>query len=332
MFYKSIIFLILSIIAVIAPYRAYIEHEPYSVDKSIYIEDGTSINDAISEIINQNFINKIFLRYFLISHNIETLKSGEYEIYKKTMSQIIFDMYEGNTITHKLIINEGINIYDLNKLINESNLINDCQYLNCIKTDFNFKEGILYPDTYFYKKNNFASDILQKSHDRLKNYLDDLNFSSNNNDLDIEELLILASIVEKEAGNNDEKKLIAGVFLRRLEERMRLQADPTIIYGLLPNFDGDIKKSNILDRNNKYNTYMIKGLPPSPIAISSLSSIDAVFKGKPGEFLYFVADSKTTHHFSKTYQEHLNKIEELGLNKWRLLALKELKVLVNQHK
>ena len=96
---------------------------------------------------------------------------------------------------------------------------------------------------------------------------------------------------------------------------MRLQADPTIIYGLLPNFDGDIKKSDILNKNNKYNTYMINGLPPTPISISSISSINAAKKSSPGDYLFFVANSPTTHYFSKSYDEHLNKIKELGLNK-----------------
>ena len=130
-----------------------------------------------------------------------------------------------------------------------------------------------------------------------------------------EEVLILASIIEKEAGNDDEKSKIASVFLKRLSIDMKLQADPTIIYGLLPNFDGDIKKSDILDRNNKYNTYMIKGLPPTPIALVSLSSLDAAANATLGEYLYFVADSPSSHYFSKTYQEHLNKINDLGLNK-----------------
>ena len=130
-----------------------------------------------------------------------------------------------------------------------------------------------------------------------------------------EDILILASIIEKEAGNDQEKLKISGVFLKRLSINMKLQADPTIIYGLLPNFDGDIKKTDILDRNNKYNTYMINGLPPTPISISSLSSIDAAIEGYPGDYLFFVADSSTSHYFSKSYKEHLNKIEELGLNK-----------------
>jgi UPF0755 protein len=94
-----------------------------------------------------------------------------------------------------------------------------------------------------------------------------------------------------------------------------MQADPTIIYGLLPNFDGDIKKSDILDKNNIYNTYMIKGLPPTPISISSMTSIKAAITSTPGEYLFFVADSPYSHHFSKTYDEHLRMIKKLGLDK-----------------
>jgi UPF0755 protein len=156
-----------------------------------------------------------------------------------------------------------------------------------------------------------ASSILIKSHERLDNYLDN---NMKDKSMNKEDILILASIIEKEAGNDEEKLEISGVFLKRLSIDMKLQADPTIIYGLLPNFDGDIKKSDILNRNNKYNTYMINGLPPTPISISSLSSIDAAINGSPGEYLFFVADSPTSHYFSKTYEEHVNKIKELGLN------------------
>jgi UPF0755 protein len=130
-----------------------------------------------------------------------------------------------------------------------------------------------------------------------------------------EEALILASIIEKEAGNNNEKELIASVFLKRLTIPMRLQADPTIIYGLLPNFDGDIKKSDILDKNNIYNTYMINGLPPTPISMVSKSSLKAAIISQPGEYLFFVANSPTSHYFSKSYEEHLNMIKELKLDK-----------------
>ena len=214
-------------------------------------------------------------------------------------------------------IKDGANIYDVQKELENSFLDIDCFNLNCVKRQTPFKEGILYPDTYFYKDSMKASSLLQASHERLFNTVSKLwlNKPPNNPLKNINEAIILASIIEKEAGNNQEKPLIAGVFLKRLTLGMRLQADPTIIYGLLPNFDGDIKKSDILNKNNLYNTYMIKGLPPTPISMASLSSIEAAINSVPGNYLYFVANSKTSHYFSKTYDEHLEMINILGLNK-----------------
>ena len=98
---------------------------------------------------------------------------------------------------------------------------------------------------------------------------------------------------------------------------MKLQADPTIIYGLLPNFDGDIKKSDILNKRNTYNTYMIKGLPPTPISMVSISSLEAAITSFPRDYLFFVADSPTSHYFSKTYKEHKQMIKKIGLDRWR---------------
>ena len=315
-FFKTLLLILFLCFSFIAPYKAYFNHKPTLINQPLIIDDGLTINMAISKITQQNIFNKLYLKIFLTLNKIDTFMSGEYQVYKKSLKQIIQDMKVGNTITHKITINEGTNIYELNNLINDSYLINDCEMLKCINTSFNYVEGILYPDTYFYKRGDKASKLLQSSHDRLTNYLYSISSNENRvNSLNNEELLILSSIIEKEAGNHYEKPLIAGVFIKRLNKNMRLQADPTIIYGLLPNFDGDIKKSNILDKNNKYNTYMINGLPPSPIAISSISSIDAAFAATPGEYLYFVADTSTSHYFSKTYDEHLEKIKELGLDK-----------------
>ena len=126
--------------------------------------------------------------------------------------------------------------------------------------------------------------------------------------------LILASIVEKEAGNENEKSIIAGVFLHRLSIGMKLQADPTIIYGLMPDFNGDITKANLRDRNTPYNTYQIQGLPPTPISTISQSSLEAVILGMKNDYLYFVAKGDGTHQFSKTYRQHLEAIKKYQLN------------------
>ena len=126
--------------------------------------------------------------------------------------------------------------------------------------------------------------------------------------------MILASIVEKEAGNEDEKSIIAGVFLHRLSIGMKLQADPTIIYGLMPDFNGDITKANLRDKNNLYNSYQIPGLPPTPISTISQSSLEAVILGMKNDYLYFVAKGDGTHQFSKTYKQHLEAVKKYQLN------------------
>ncbi len=310
------LFLFILSISIYAPYKAFINDIPQKDDSILEVNSGETINDVFSKFLPMNYFNNFFSKIYLYFNDIRSIQTGEYQISNKSFSEIVSALQYGDTITYKLKINEGITIYELEKLINNSYLDNNCSFLKCIETDFPFKEGIMYPDTYFYKKGMQASEILIKSYERLNNYLN-IKLSSVNKKTSLKkaDVLILASIIEKEAGNNNEKLNIASVFLKRLSIGMRLQADPTIIYGLLPNFDGDIKKSDILDKNNKYNTYMIYGLPPSPISISSMSSIDAAIDAEPGDYLFFVADSPTSHYFSKSYDEHLEMINKLGLNK-----------------
>ena len=312
-FLRLIFIFFLVFISFYAPYISYINHIPSNSSDVIDVKEGESINKVLSKFSYQNFINKIFINFMIKANNISSIKTGEYSIKDKSIKDIILSMQNGITITHEIRIIEGMNIFQLEKLINQSLLINDCPYLQCLDSKYKFYEGTLFPDTYFYKKNMNSSEILIQSRNKLDRYLDNffINGYSKSN-LTKDEVLILASIIEKEAGNNNEKKLIASVFLKRLNLGMKLQADPTIIYGLLPNFDGDIKKSDILDSNNRFNTYMIKGLPPTPISISSPSSIEAAVNSIPGEFLFFVADSPSSHHFSRTYDEHKKKVKELN--------------------
>ena len=120
--------------------------------------------------------------------------------------------------------------------------------------------------------------------------------------------IILASIIEKESSSIEEKMKIGGVFLNRLKIKMKLQADPTIIYGLMPDFNGDITKKDLRDKSNLYNTYVIKSLPPTPISMPTKSSLDAAIMNSPNEYLFFVADGEGKHIFTKTYNEHLEYV------------------------
>ena len=316
-FFRIIFFVSIIWLSFIGPYKAFLNSKPITDKNYIDIYEGSSMYAVLDNLKLSSVINKLFFRIYLYTNSIKSFQSGEYDIKNKDFKEVI-DLFEkGKTYTHSLMIIEGMNIYDIENELEKSYLINDCSFLVCIKTNYPFKEGVLYPDTYFYKKGMRASDILNKSHMKLDDFL---NTAWNKKpDTDILknkfQALVLASIIEKEAGNHSEKPDIAGVFLKRLRIGMKLQADPTIIYGLLPNFDGDIRKSDILDKNNIYNTYMINGLPPTPISISSMSSIEAVILSTPGEYLFFVANSPNSHYFSRTYDEHLNMIKQVGLDK-----------------
>lgn len=318
MFLLRIIFIVVLIwLSFFGPYKAFLNSNPISDKKYLDVYEGSSMYAVLNNLKLNSSINKLFFKIYLNINSIESFQAGEYAIENKNFIEIIDLLASGKTFTHSFAIIEGMNIYDLESKINKSYLINDCSFLACIKSDYPFKEGVLYPDTYYYKKGMKASEILNKSHKKLDDILNTIWIKKPQNDIlkNKYQALVLASIIEKEAGNHEEKTDIASVFLKRLSIGMRLQADPTIIYGLLPNFSGDIRKSDILDKNNIYNTYMIKGLPPTPISISSMSSIEAAIMSLPGEYLYFVANSPNSHYFSRTYDEHLNMIKKVGLDK-----------------
>ena len=220
-------------------------------------------------------------------------------------------------ISDEACLDDDLVLDYLKKLIQSSNLNFDCPKFSCLDPGLAFHEGTLMPDTYFYKHNSPVSTILLHSQAAFIDYSQSIwKLKTSLNPLKtLDDAIILASIVEKEAGNDDEKSIIAGVFLNRLNLKMRLQADPTIIYGLLPNFNGNITKKNLKDPSNKYNTYQISGLPPTPISIVSKSSLEAVILGEPNEYLYFVAKGDGTNYFSRNYAEHLQAVRKYQLNK-----------------
>ena len=312
-----LLFLILSFVIVIAgTAKSYSHTKPLLEQTTLEIATGDSINKILSN-FPINSLEQSLLKIFLYTNNIHLIQAGHYDVQSKTWSEIFVDFSEGNIKEYRFKIQEGTNIFDLKKLLLSSKLKLDCPDFNCLKNQLNFTEGTLMPETYFYNFNSPASNILIKSQDSFIEYAELLweKKQPSNPLKTLDEAIILASIVEKEAGNNKEKPIIAGVFLNRLNLNMRLQADPTIIYGLLPNFNGNITKLNLQDSSNRYNTYKIKGLPPTPIAMISKSSLEAVILGIPNNYVYFVAKGDGTHYFSTKYADHLKAVRKFQLNK-----------------
>jgi len=176
-------------------------------------------------------------------------------------------------------------------------------------------EGRFFPDTYSYKKGDRASEILLRAHDRMAEVLE-REWESRAPGLPYEsadDALIMASIIEKETGRDDERRRISRVFVSRLQRTMRLQTDPAVIYGLGDAFDGNLTRDH-LNADTPYNTYKQVGLPPTPIALPGLASIQAAMHPEDGDFLYFVARGDGTSEFSATLDQHLAAVRRYQLN------------------
>ena len=173
-------------------------------------------------------------------------------------------------------------------------------------------EGWFLPETYQFTRGDSDRDILLRAHSAMQQTLAEA-WEARDLGLPLEtpyELLILASIIEKETSLDEERPQVAGVFVRRLNKRMRLQTDPTVIYGMGDSFDGDIRRRD-LKADTPYNTYTRHGLPPTPIAMPGRSSLMAAARPAPGDTLYFVADGKGGHTFSVTLEEHQAAVNKL---------------------
>ena len=279
------------------------------------INKGDSFNSILDDFALNPF-EKFFLKIYLKKNEIQVAQAGHYYLKNKSWKEVFFSVSSGDVIIYKFKIPSGKNLFEIDTIISESNFLNDCKNFDCLDKKLNYIEGTLKPDTYFYKHSSSLAKILKKSQNDFFQEAANL-WAHRNPQLPIKNLsdaIILASIIEKEAGNENEKPIIAGVFLHRISIGMKLQADPTIIYGLLPDFNGDITKANLRDKNNPYNTYQISGLPPTPISTISKSSLEAVILGMKNDYLYFVAKGDGTHKFSKTYAEHLDAVKKYQLN------------------
>jgi UPF0755 protein len=190
--------------------------------------------------------------------------------------------------------------------------LNDEQIMERLGFKGEHPEGRFFPDTYYIHKNISDTEILLRAYNVMNKQLQSM-WESRDNDLPLKtayEALILASIVEKESAAAEERPVIAGVFINRLRKRMRLQTDPTVIYGIGEQYDGDIRFRD-LRKDTPYNTYTRGGLPPTPIAMPGLGALKAVMHPEKTDYLYFVAinDDSGRHVFSSTLEQHEKAVD-----------------------
>lgn len=249
-------------------------------------------------------------------------KQGEYELHAGiTPAQLLDKIVRGESVQYRITLVEGWTFQQALDALWEtenirSSLINSspeeiAQHMNL---DYENPEGMLYPDTYFYTKGTLDIELLLRANERLNTLLSGA-WESRPGALPYAnsyEALTMASIIEKESARNSERGLIAAVFVGRLDLGMRLQSDPTTIYGMGDRYAGNIRRADLLEET-PYNTYRIDGMPPTPIALSGEASIVAALNPAASDYLYFVARGDGSHQFSRNLEEHNAAVREYQL-------------------
>ena len=243
------------------------------------------------------------------------LRIGEYALTPSlSPTELLQRMRQGKVIQYRFTLVEGWNIRQLrsalaraNPLQHQLDQLDDAALMRKLGFAGQHPEGRFLPETYLYQRGDSDLDVLKQAHAAMDKALAEA-WSQRADNLPLqspEQALILASIVEKETGLASERPRIAGVFARRLQQGIKLQTDPTVIYGMGSDYDGNIRKRD-LTTDTPYNTYTRSGLPPTPIAMPGRAALLAAVKPEPGKSLYFVAigDGSGGHQFSDTYAEH----------------------------
>ena len=252
----------------------------------------------------------------------ERIQAGEFALDAPlTAGELIEKLAAGEVVRRSVTLPEGITLAEAIKILHRESTLTKTPFdelsiaLLAMTGREDSAEGLFLPETWSYTRGDSDLDILQRSHLAMNELLT-LLWERRPEGLVLSSpyaALTLASIVEKETGVAGERKQIAGVFLRRLERRMRLQTDPTVIYGLGDDYDGDLKRRHLRDTTNPYNTYAMHGLPPTPIALPGEAAVRAVFTPADGEALYFVAKGDGSHAFSATLEEHEDNVRRYQL-------------------
>jgi UPF0755 protein len=272
--------------------------------KIIIIKPNLKIS-AIAYTLEENNIIK-YRKLFTLLAKIYSLKyplkSGEYNFTANISPiQILRILYNGKSIIHKIIVPEGVYVHEIIEMINKEERL----FGNVIN---NVPEGFLMPNTYFFSYGDMKEKLIEQMRNLMSYNLDNImkkldNSSPLKTRLDV---LILASIVEKETNSNIERPVIASVFLNRLKKNMKLQADPTTIYAIT---EGKYKLTRNITKKDlsiesHYNTYYVNGLPKGPISCPSLKSLEAVASPANSKFLYFVVSPAGGHAFAENINDH----------------------------
>ncbi|MBE0399215.1 endolytic transglycosylase MltG [Halomonas sp. FME1] len=291
------------------------------------VPSGAGFNQVVAQLEAQGVVDDAWAFQLLAKvepERMPRLRTGEYQLLPEMSGlEMMALLGSDKVVTYSLTIPEGWSFRQMRELLNAAPKLahrtadmSDAEVMTLLGREDVFPEGWFFPDTYRYHLGMSDVDVLRQSLARMERILDDV-WEERGDDLTIEsayEALIMASLIERETGAPQERNEIAGVFKRRMEQGMRLQTDPTVIYGMGERYDGRITRADLREAT-PYNTYVIDGMPPTPIAMPGRASLEAAVNPLPGETLYFVSRGDGTHQFSRTLREHNNAVNRYIRNR-----------------
>ena len=299
-----------------------------ATEKLFTIAPGQGLKETANALRREGLVSDA-LRFTILARldkKDKLIKAGEYFFSTAmTPNEILGQMVEGRVHLYRLTIPEGFNLVQIAAAVASAGLASEKDFLavardpataKALNIDAATTEGYLFPDTYYFPRGLDSFTIIASMVKQFEAaFKPEWHAQAKKMGLSVHEVVTLASIIEKETGAPAERPLIASVFHNRLKKGMRLETDPTVIYGI-PDFDGNIKRRH-LETYTPYNTYKIKGLPPGPIASPGALAIQAALYPAQTDYLYFVSKKDGTHQFSKTIKEHNAAVRKYQLRKRR---------------
>ena len=291
---------------------------------TVYIPRGAPFAQVVN-ILEQNGLvrSRLFFRALGYVYNApKQIKAGEYEFTRAmTPGEILKKLVDGDVKKHPIVVPEGFTVRKIAARLAAEGIVEEKEFLRLARdrnvlASLNIPgpsaEGFLFPDTYNFERGLDAAAILQKMAGQFRAKVTaEMIARAEAQGFTLVQWVTLASIIEKETGLKSEMPLVAAVFRNRLQKKMPLQSDPTVIYGI-ENFDGNLTRRH-LERQNPYNSYLNRGLPPGPICSPGLDALQAALNPAPVAYLYFVSRNDGTHQFSESLPEHSRAVRKFQI-------------------
>jgi UPF0755 protein len=294
--------------------------------QEIIIQPKSGLKSIANQLVKQGVLTEPW-RFIILAKVLRKesyLQAGDYTLNRNvTPYQLLLSLNHGKATQGSVTFIEGRTFAQMRAKLEKNDavkqtisVLSESEILKNMGSEYSIAEGLFFPDTYYFDRNTADTVMLQRSYEAMRTKLDAAwkNRAAGLPYKNSYQALIMASIVEKETGQAGERPLIAGVFINRLRIGMRLQTDPTVIYGMGAQYKGNIRKKDLLT-DTPYNTYTRNGLPPTPIAMPGLASIEAALHPASTKALYFVGKGDGSHAFSNSLEEHNRAVVKYQLKK-----------------